>query len=66
LKGTIIIRRKEVNTVKYQADGTHVNRQVVVPVMLHEDLIAASFGRNTPMSLLDFTYTYQTVYTAPS
>jgi hypothetical protein len=48
LKGTIIIRGKEVNTVKYQADGTLVNHQVVVPVMLHEDLIADKFWEGNP------------------
>ena len=43
LKGTVIIRRKETKVVKYQADGTRVNRQVIVPVMLHADIIADKF-----------------------
>lgn len=51
LKGTVIIRRKESKTVKYQADGTPVNRQVVVPVMLHEDIIADKFWGENPQVL---------------
>lgn len=42
-QGTIIIKRKQMKTVKYQANGTPVERQVVVPVMLHEDLIGNRF-----------------------
>lgn len=42
-QGTIIIRRKQNKIAKYKPDGSPVERQVVVPVMLHVDLIQDKF-----------------------
>lgn len=47
-QGTVIIRRKQMKTVKYQADGTPVNRQVAETVMLHEDIIGSKFWEDNP------------------
>ena len=42
-QGTTIIRQKQMQVVKHQIDGTPVERLVMTPLMLHEDIISDSF-----------------------
>lgn len=42
-KGTTIIRQKQMQVVKHQTDGTPVERLVITPLVLYEDIISDSF-----------------------
>ena len=43
MQGTVIIRQKQMQVVKHQADGTPVERLVMAPLVLHDDIISETF-----------------------
>ena len=43
LQGTVIVKKKQAQTIKERADGTPVERMVTVPTIAHVDIIADAF-----------------------
>ena len=48
MQGSVIVRHKHAQVVKERADGSPVERQVVVPIVEHVDIISDGFWEAHP------------------
>lgn len=51
VQGSVVIRQREMVTVKREASQQEVTREVMIPVVLHVDIIGESFWNEHPSLL---------------